>query len=139
MTRTVPLRNTVIGLWGMARPLVMVSNILSWLLGVSIAYGSGFGIGAEAVGYSFMAMILVSASIHYANEYADHETDALTIRTPYSGGSGIIPSGLVPRSLALVSAWAALSLGLLVQLAAVFMGVHPWSASAVLVIGTIGG
>jgi 1,4-dihydroxy-2-naphthoate octaprenyltransferase len=139
MTRKAPLRNTFIGLWGMARPLVMVSNILSWLLGVSIAYGSGFGIGAEAVGYSFMVMIVVSASIHYANEYADHETDALTIRTPYSGGSGIISRGLVPRSLALVSAWAAFSLGLLVQLAAVLLGIHPWSASAVLVIGAIGG
>ena len=139
MTQRTLLRNIVIGLWGMARPMVMISNILSWLLGVSIAYGSGFGIGVEAVGYSFIVLILVSASIHYVNEYADHETDAFTIRTLYSGGSGVIPRGLVPRSLALKSAWAALSISLLFQLVAVFMGVHPWSASVVLVIGAVGG
>jgi 1,4-dihydroxy-2-naphthoate octaprenyltransferase len=46
------------------------------------------------------ALLLVAASIHYANEYADHETDALTDRTPFSGGGGALVELPVPRRLA---------------------------------------
>jgi len=123
----------------MSRPLVMTSNILAWLLGVAIASGRGHNIEANRVTLSLITTITVSASIHYTNEYADHETDALTTRTPYSGGSGILPSGLVPRSLAMKAAWASLFIGLSVQLFAVFIGAHPWSASTVLLLGAAGG
>ena len=42
--------------------------------------------------------VMVSAILmgHYANEYADVDTDSLTKRTLYSGGSGVLPSGIVP-------------------------------------------
>ena len=139
MARICHLRDTIIGLWGMCRPLVMISNILAWLLGVAIASGSGYNLEANRVILSFITIIMVSASIHYTNEYADYETDALTIRTPYSGGSSVLPSGLVPRSLALKVAWASLFIGLSVQLFAVLDGVHPWSALAVVILGALGG
>lgn len=43
-------------------------------------------------------LILLSMAVHLANEAADHETDRLTKRTPFSGGSGAIAeSGLSPR------------------------------------------
>ncbi len=100
------------GLWGMSRPLVMISNIMTWLLGVAIASGRGFSLEADRVTLSFITTIMVSASIHYMNEYADHETDALTVRTLYSGGSGVLPSGLVPRDMASKAAWASLFVGI---------------------------
>ena len=62
----------------MARPLVLISNILAWLLGVSIAFGTGESIELTPLGLGFSAMMLVSVSVHYVNEYADHQTDALT-------------------------------------------------------------
>ncbi|UCH57021.1 MAG: prenyltransferase [Candidatus Bathyarchaeota archaeon] len=139
MTRIGHLRDTIIGLWGMSRPLVMTSNILTWLLGVSIASGRDHNLEVDRIVLSFITSMLVSASIHYTNEYADHETDALTTRTPYSGGSGVLPSGLVPRSLAMKAAWASLFIGLFVQLVAALNGVHPWSALAVIILGALGG
>ena len=139
MTRKSNLLDTVMGLWGMSRPLVMISNIMTWLLGVAIASGRGFSLEADRITLSFITTIMVSASIHYMNEYADHETDALTVRTLYSGGSGVLPSGLVARGLALKAAWASLFVGVLVQFSAVLYGVHSWSASMVLLIGAVGG
>jgi 1,4-dihydroxy-2-naphthoate octaprenyltransferase len=37
-----------------------------------------------------LALVPVAVTVHYANEYADVETDALTTRTPFSGGSGAL-------------------------------------------------
>ncbi len=123
----------------MSRPLVMTSNILAWLLGVAIASGGGYGLEINGVILSFITTVMVSASIHYANEFADYETDALTTRTLYSGGSGVLPSGLVPRSLAMKAAWVSLFIGLFVQFLAISNGVHPWSALTLLLLGWIGG
>jgi 1,4-dihydroxy-2-naphthoate octaprenyltransferase len=117
----------------------MTSNILTWLLGVAIASAKGHNLEANSVILSLITIITVSASVHYMNEYADHETDAITTRTPYSGGSGVLPSGLVPRSLAMKGAWASLLIGILAQLYAISIGTHPWSALAVLLLGAVGG
>jgi 1,4-dihydroxy-2-naphthoate octaprenyltransferase len=99
----------------------------------------GVDLEVNRVVLSFIISMMGSASIHYTNEYADYETDALTTRTPYSGGSGILPSGMVPKSLALKAAWVSLIIGLLVQLFAVLNGAHPWLALTVLFLGAVGG
>jgi 1,4-dihydroxy-2-naphthoate octaprenyltransferase len=129
----------LLGLWSMARPLVLVSNILAWLYGVSIAFGNGDPIDFTSLGISFSAMLLVSVSVHYVNEYADYQTDALTVRTVYSGGSGVLSRNVVPRTLAIQAAVATLILGVSMQLLANYFGVHPWSAMVLLGIGAIGG
>jgi len=123
----------------MARPLTLVANVLAWTLGVSIALGSGAAPEPACILWSFSAMLSVSASIHYTNEYADHETDALIMRTRYSGGSGVLPSGIVPRRLAIRAAWASLLLGMGLQLAAILMGVHAWATMALLLTGAFWG
>jgi 1,4-dihydroxy-2-naphthoate octaprenyltransferase len=117
----------------------MTSNILAWLLGVTIASGRGFNLEVNHVALSFITMIMVSASIHFTNEYADYETDALTTRTLYSGGSGVLPKGLVPRRLAMKAAWASLLIGLSVQIYSTLNGSHPLSALPVLLLGAAGG
>lgn len=95
------VKKRLVGLWTLARPLVLVSNILAWLLGVSIAFGTSVPIELTPLGLGFSAMMLVSVSVHYVNEYADYQTDAFTTRTLYSGGSGILPGGGVPRKVVL--------------------------------------
>jgi len=70
------IRDTLTGLWGMSRPIILVSNILVWLLGVAIAFGKGYTIELNRVALSFVAFIIMSASVHYTNEYADYETRA---------------------------------------------------------------
>lgn len=132
-------RNSLLGLWAMSRPLVLVSNILSWLFGVSIAFGSGWSIELLSFGLGFSAMVLVSVSVHYVNEYADYQTDKLTSRTIYSGGSGVLPSGIVPRRLVLQAAVVALVFGVGIQLLASYFGIHSWLALAVIGIGALWG
>jgi len=118
------VQNTILGLWVMARPLILVSNILAWLYGVSIAFGSGEPIDVTSLGFGFSAMLLISVSVHYANEYADYQTDALTTRTAYSGGSGVLSKGIVPRKLALQAAGVTLIIGICIQLSANYFSVH---------------
>ena len=64
------MRNALLGLWAMSRPLVLISNILSWLLGVSIGFASGESIELISLGLGFSAMMLVSISVHFVNEYS---------------------------------------------------------------------
>jgi 1,4-dihydroxy-2-naphthoate polyprenyltransferase len=91
----------IIALWGMARPLQLLAIALVYTWGVLIARAHGYLLVPQTLIMSLLAILMVAASVHYANEYADHETDALTTRTPFSGGSGVLPRGDVPRVLAL--------------------------------------
>lgn len=98
-------------LFKMSRPsqLLAISLVSGWGCAVALAREGTFSQTNFLVG--FLALIFTSVSIHYANEYADYETDRLTVRTPFSGGSGALPESGVPRKTALVSAWVALILG----------------------------
>ncbi len=129
-------------LWGvvrMTRPLTLVATFSSWFLGVAISYGMGYAFNPVAFTLAFAVMILVSSSIHLINEYADYETDALTQRTYYNGGSGVLPSGLVPRSWALYSAILTALAGFMLQYFAIIRGMQPFSTLPIALIGTVGG
>lgn len=93
-------------LWKMARPSHLALITLVYAMGVGIALATTTaGLAVETVVGGLLVVLFVAASVHYANEYADVETDALTDRTPFSGGSGALPAtGLDP--------WLALLAGL---------------------------
>jgi 1,4-dihydroxy-2-naphthoate octaprenyltransferase len=55
------------------------------------------GLGTQVV-TGLLALLPVSVAVHYANEYADADTDALTDRTPFSGGSGALAETGLPAS-----------------------------------------
>lgn len=81
-------------------------------------------------------LLLGSVSIHYANEFADVETDRRTTRTPYSGGSGALPEMGFSERLALRGAWAALLLAGMLAAAAWSSGVQlPRAGLALLAAG----
>jgi len=84
-------------------------------------------------------LIPITASIHYTNEYADYETDTLTTPTLYSGGSGILPKGEVPRHLALQGAWMSLAVGFGIAFLGYSLGVLGKAALFCLVLGSLGG
>lgn len=103
-------------LWKAARPSQVALVCLVYALGAGMAatgVGSGGAPAPLDAGFAVAALaglavlLPVAVAIHYANEFADHETDALTDRTPFSGGSGALHrTGLERRLLAagLVSA-----------------------------------
>lgn len=122
-------------LWGMARPLLLASVLGVYASGLLIARAQGAVLVPNDVLWSGLALLLVSLSIHYANEYADVETDARTRPTLYSGGSGVLPSGLVPPRFALGAAWWSLALGGGVGVAGAALGAFAPVVLLLLVLG----
>ena len=89
--------------------------------------------------WGWVALIPVAISIHYANEYADYETDQLTTRTLFSGGSGVLVSGTIPRQQVLYGAWGMLLFGLSVAVLGIVLGYLPVNSLPILVLGAVGG
>lgn len=133
------MRTKVAALWGMARPLLLLVVVPIYLIGCLIARAFGHALDGSTFFWGLTALIPVVLAAHYANEYADVETDALTRRTPFSGGSGVIARGGVPRSLALSAAWAFLGLGMLLAAAGWLTGNLKPPALLVWAIGTFTG
>jgi len=128
-------RTVLVALWRMSRPAQLALIALVYALGVAMALGRGATAEAGAVALGLAALLPVAASVHYANEYADVETDALADRTPFSGGSGALVESGLPRSLALRAAVASGAAGVaLLVVAASPVGGRALSATAAAVL-----
>jgi 1,4-dihydroxy-2-naphthoate octaprenyltransferase len=123
----------------MARPLMLLSIFLVYATGCLAAVAQGAVFDFKAFVWGWSALLPLSMSIHYVNEYADYETDCLTRRTAFSGGSGILPGGLVSRSFALQAAWTAAFLSIGIALIGRSVGALNPTAVGLLVVGGIGG
>jgi 1,4-dihydroxy-2-naphthoate octaprenyltransferase len=123
----------------MTRPsqLLLVAAVM--LLGTAFAAAHGTSPDPGAMVVGLMALVLVAAGIHLADEYADHETDRLTSRTPFSGGSGALARTGLPRSVALRAAQVATVAGFGAALAGWSAGVLPGPALVILCLGAAGG
>jgi 1,4-dihydroxy-2-naphthoate octaprenyltransferase len=119
----------------LARPLVIVAGLLAFLTGACMAYWrlGMLPLAETTAGLAIMVSAIVMG--HYANEYADFDTDSVTRRTLFSGGSGVLPSGVVPRSWALYAAVA--FLGITASLTAVcyVLGLINWSVLLLVAVG----
>lgn len=125
----------ILALWGMARPLILLSVILVYMAGLLMARADGYPLERQPILWGFAALLLVALSIHYTNEYADYETDALTTPTLYSGGSGVLAQGKVPRQLALQAAWVSLFGGASVGVWGLTAQILTWQTLAILLAG----
>jgi len=126
-------------LFRMSQPLQLVYIVLVYVLGLLIAAATGIKINSTAAILGLMAILPISMSIHYANEYADHETDALTKRTPFSGGSSALPEPGLPSHTAIVAAWVSRLFGSGFALVGWRWGLLPSQALGVLVFGAFFG
>lgn len=116
----------------MSRPTQLLLVLVVYALGAKIALSSGASL--DVVRLAVGGVALLAASVHYANEYTDHETDALTDRTPFSGGSGALDRTGLPRSLALRAGIAALVVGSVVALVGIVHDVLSLPALGLLTI-----
>ena len=112
--------------WAASRPSQLLLIGLLYLLGIGMAVAGGW-FGTGDVSWSGVTdsvttllsggivLLVVSMTIHYANEYADFDTDRLADRTPFSGGSGaLVVTGLPVSFLKMVTVVSfVLSLGLI--------------------------
>ncbi len=83
------------------RPQFLLLSVMLAFLGTCIAWYEG----AFHFGYAilaFVGLVLAHISVNTLNDYFDYKSgiDLTTIRTPFSGGSGILPPGnLKPRQV----------------------------------------
>ena len=125
----------------LARPDQLLAVTLVYIWGVLLALGHtlpGTAVLPSALA-GLLPLLLVSASIHYANEYADAETDALTQRTPFSGGSGALAAFGADRRVALADAILSLAAGLVLAALLLWLGWLPPLALGLLLLGALGG
>ncbi len=121
----------------MSRPTQLLLIAFVYLFGSIIALADGASLEVSTFWIGLFVLIPLSASIHYANEYADFETDTLTNRTLFSGGSGALQNSGLPRIIALRAAWGAVSVGSLMALIAIVRGNLSALSLGILLIGTL--
>jgi 1,4-dihydroxy-2-naphthoate octaprenyltransferase len=82
-------------------PFLMLTPI-SVLVGVSVAVYESYSINALYLALAFVGALLSHIAVNVLNEYFDYKSgvDFKTVRTPFSGGSGVLVEGLLnPRSV----------------------------------------
>lgn len=129
----------IYGIFKMSRPAQLLAIILVYLYGSIVAWAHDAAINLNAFAFGLLVVLPISASIHLTNEYADSETDALTRRTPFSGGSGALQDfDLSPRA-ALISAWLALLVGIILTVLGFTSGILSPTAVVALFAGAFMG
>lgn len=111
-----------------SRPAQLGLILGVYAFGVLIATGAGGSLALGEVFAGGAALLPVAASVHYANEYADYDTDRLTQRTPFSGGSGALHRTGLDRTVPLRAGIATLVLGVVLAVVLALVGPLSWTA-----------
>jgi 1,4-dihydroxy-2-naphthoate octaprenyltransferase len=120
-----------------SRPQQLLLIVGLYALGIKIALEHGATPSADTLAAGLAALLPVSASVHYVNEYADYETDALTDRTPFSGGSGALQETGLPRSVTLWAGSLALAAGTVLTAFFLLTDTLPRDAAVLLVVSAV--
>ncbi len=123
----------------MARLLLLLVISPIYLIGNLIARAAGFQWDFSLVWWGLIILLPAVIAANYANEYADFQTDALTQRTPFSGGSGVLAQDVSLRRTALWAVWFFALLGMALTWAGFRIGALNPSAIFLWVLGTFVG
>ncbi len=106
----------------LARPAFLIGGFAGFALGAVVARYDGYALGWAAYLWGQLIVTSFHLMVHFANDYFDQATDALATRTPWSGGSGVLPDGALPAWVALAAARSCAAIGLLATLHAALSG-----------------
>jgi 1,4-dihydroxy-2-naphthoate polyprenyltransferase len=117
------------------RPNFLTLPPVCVFLGVAIAYRMTGHLNAVNVALVFLGALLAHAGVNLLNEYQDFTSglDAMTIKTPFSGGSGALPAH--PEAAALTLSAGVLSLAVTGVIGIYFLYTH---GLALLPLGVLG-
>ncbi|HEX9091761.1 MAG TPA: hypothetical protein VF831_09745, partial [Anaerolineales bacterium] len=93
----------------LSRPIIILSAVLLFVLGTGIAHYLSGQINWSSFFLGFAWVVLILLGFQYLHEYFDSAVlydDSVGRHTPFSGGSGAIGTGRLPR---LVALWAGLT------------------------------
>jgi 1,4-dihydroxy-2-naphthoate octaprenyltransferase len=118
------------------RPQFLLLSVVLAFLGVTIAWYDGyFHLGYALL--TFVGLLLCHISVNVLNDYFDYESgiDLEVRRTPFSGGSGILPTTrLKPKQ---VLWFGLISLILAVPIGVYFVLVRGWDLLPLLLVGAL--
>ena len=118
------------------RPQFLLLSVVLAFLGTCIAWYDGFFHLGYAV-LAFLGLLLAHISVNVFNDYFDYRSgiDLVTKRTPFSGGSGILPEALLkPRQVF----WLGMTSFLLAAVIGVyFVIVTGWLLLPLLLVGAL--
>jgi len=119
-----------------ARPQFLLLSVVLSFLGISIAWYDGpFHLGYALL--TFVGLLLCHISVNVLNDYFDYESgiDLETKRTPFSGGSGILPtSRLKPKQ---VLWFGLIALILALPIGVYFVLARGWDLLPLLILGAL--
>ncbi len=99
-------RNKLLSWLTLLRLGATARGVLPFLLGAVIAWSQGYTIDRAILLLSSLAVICIMLVTFLVNEYYDYDTDAANKNHHrLSGGSRILPMGLIPRRHALTAAY----------------------------------
>jgi 1,4-dihydroxy-2-naphthoate octaprenyltransferase len=118
----------------MARPFFLLEGVSLYLLGAGIAYTAGAPINLRNLILGQLLVTSTQLMTHFCNEYFDREVDSASpqTRTWFSGGSGVLPMGVLSPQVALWSAIGCAGVAGALLIALLFLS--PW----VSVLGFVG-
>lgn len=110
----------------------LLASVIAVSLGLAISYWQTKSIDVLSAAITMGGVLLLHASVDLLNDYSDYKRgiDAITKRTKFSGGTGVLPEGLLKPSTVYCAGIICLVLG---SLAGVyFIVVHGWIIAAIL-------
>lgn len=130
------MNQTIDAVLGVARaPFLLLSVTLVAVGSAAGAYDGAFSWLSTVL--ALVGLVCLHASVNALNEASDMRTgiDLRTLRTPFSGGSGTLPAGLLTPGQARAFGLAMAGLGLLIGI--YFLDHIGWALVPILVLGAI--
>jgi len=104
------------------RPQFIILSIACVLVGAGTAYWKAGSINLYYLVIAMIGAISAHASVNILNDYCDYKSglDEMTLKTPFSGGSGILPGKKMSSKAALYYGLATLSIAIILGFYLVF-------------------
>ncbi|MBM3903738.1 MAG: prenyltransferase [Thaumarchaeota archaeon] len=110
----------------------LLASVIAVSLGLALSYWQTKSLDAMSAAITMGGVVLLHASVDLLNDYSDYKRgiDTITKRTKFSGGTGVLPEGLLKPSTVYYAGITCLVLGSLAG--AYFVMVHGWIIAAIL-------
>ncbi|HEY5945284.1 MAG TPA: prenyltransferase, partial [Kofleriaceae bacterium] len=127
--------NAVVAFIKLGRPIFLGGGFVLYALGAAIAAAHGHAIDVTRYVLGQVAITAMQLMTHYANDYFDFDADvANATPTKWSGGSRVLPEGLLPKRVALIGALAFASLGIAMMTVLAARGSGSWTTPTLAVV-----